>query len=197
MYDILLFESDLGTLDTSNLGLVFFLFCGTTMYYFWKDVWRMLSKKDKVSTALGNRCSLCIWKIHCSKKNSYILFENWIWGHANILTVEGQKDNFWQLKVREISILLFVKFLTTFVNLSPKSDTIRMRGGHVVWNCSPCCHKTLQGFQTSRSSIYVGANPLQGLEGYQENFEQIPFSTGNRCNSVSSVIIDMIIFNFI
>ena len=30
MYDILLFESDLGTLDTSNLGLNFFLFCCTT-----------------------------------------------------------------------------------------------------------------------------------------------------------------------
>ena len=34
MYDILLFESYLGTLDTSNLELVFFLFCGTIMYYF-------------------------------------------------------------------------------------------------------------------------------------------------------------------
>ena len=90
----------------------------------------MLSKNDKVSTALGSRCSLCIWKIHCAKKNSYILFENWIWGHANILTLEGQKDNF--DKVREISILLFVKFLTAFANLSPKGGTIRMRGGHVV-----------------------------------------------------------------
>ena len=70
------------------------------------------------------------WKIHCSKKNSCILFENWIWGHANILTLEGQKDNF--DKVREISILLFVKFLTAFVNLSRKGGTIRMRGGHVV-----------------------------------------------------------------
>ena len=90
----------------------------------------MLSKNDKVSTALGSRCSLCIWKIHCSKKNSCILFENWIWGHANILTLEGHKDNF--DKVREISILLFVKFLTAFVNLSPKGGTIRMRDGHVV-----------------------------------------------------------------
>ena len=80
--------------DLRHEQLVFFLFCGTTMYYFRKDVWWMLSKKDKISTALGSRCSLCIWKIHCSKKNSYILFENWIWGHANILTLEGQKDNF-------------------------------------------------------------------------------------------------------
>ena len=90
----------------------------------------MLSKKDKVSTALGSRCSLCSWKMHCSKKNSYILFENWIWGHANILTFEGKRTIFHN--VREISILLFVKFLTAFVNPSPKGGTIRMRGGHVV-----------------------------------------------------------------
>ena len=35
-------------------------------------------------------------------------------------------------KVREISILLFVKFFTAFVNVSPKSSTLRMSGGHVV-----------------------------------------------------------------
>ena len=40
-------------------------------------------------------------------------------------------------KVRDISILLFVKFLTAFVNLSPKGGITRMRGGHVVGNCSP------------------------------------------------------------
>ena len=32
MYDILLFESDLGTLDTSKLELVFFLFCCITIF---------------------------------------------------------------------------------------------------------------------------------------------------------------------
>ena len=35
-------------------------------------------------------------------------------------------------KVRETSILLFVKFFTAFVNVSPKGGTIRIRGGHVV-----------------------------------------------------------------
>ena len=54
----------------------------------------MLSKKDKVPTALGSRYSLCIWKIHYSKTNLGILFENWPWGRANILTLEEQKDNF-------------------------------------------------------------------------------------------------------
>ena len=90
----------------------------------------MLSKKDEVPTALGNRYSLCIWKIHCSKTNSYILFKNWFWRHANILTLEEQRTIF--DKVREISILLFVKFSTAFVNLSPKGGIIRMRGGHII-----------------------------------------------------------------
>ena len=76
IFVILSFESDLRTLDTSNVELVFFLFCYTTLYYFRKDVWRMLSKKDKVPTALGSCYSLCIWKIHRSKINSYILSEN-------------------------------------------------------------------------------------------------------------------------
>ena len=40
-------------------------------------------------------------------------------------------------KVREILILVFVNFYAAFVSLSPKSGTIRMRGGHVVWNCLP------------------------------------------------------------
>ena len=93
-YDILLFESDLGTLDTSNLGLVF---CPLLLYHyvlFLQNVWRMLSKKGKVPMALGSSYLLCIWRMHCSKTNSYILFKDWIWGHANILTLEEQKDNF-------------------------------------------------------------------------------------------------------
>ena len=66
--------------------------------------------------------------------------------HTSFLrTGFGDMRIYWRLrgkrtifdKVREISILLFVKFLTAFVNLSPKGGIIRMRRGHVVWNCSP------------------------------------------------------------
>ena len=34
MYEMFLFDSDLGTLDTSSLELVLFVVCCTTMYYF-------------------------------------------------------------------------------------------------------------------------------------------------------------------
>ena len=68
---------------------------------------------------LGSCYSLCTWNII-----------HRIWRHANILMLEEQKANF--DKVREISILLFIKFCTVF--LSAKNATIRMRGGHVMCN---------------------------------------------------------------
>ena len=59
--------------------------------YFSEDVWRM-SRKDKIPMALfAVYLEDTLFK---DKNNSYILFENWIWGHANILTLEEQKDNF-------------------------------------------------------------------------------------------------------
>ena len=95
MYDILLFESDLGTLDTSNLELAFSCSASQpcTILILKRCMADVVEKRQNFN---GVRKSLFAVYLEntLSKKNSYILFENWIWGHGNILTLEGQKGNF-------------------------------------------------------------------------------------------------------
>ena len=75
MHDIMLFESDLGTLDTSNLEHFFSCSAAQPCTIFKKMYGgSVLLEKDKVPMALGSCYLLCTWKIHCSKTNSYILF---------------------------------------------------------------------------------------------------------------------------
>ena len=54
-------------------------------------------------------------------------------------------------RVREISILLFIKFFTVF--LSAKNATIRMRGGHVLCNCVGYPRPYIQGLNTLKTDV--------------------------------------------
>ena len=92
--NILLFESDLRTLDTSNVELFFFPVLLQNHVIFLKRCMADVVEKGQNSKGVGKSLFDVYWKVHCAKTNSCILFENWIWGHANILTLEMQKDNF-------------------------------------------------------------------------------------------------------
>ena len=86
--DILLFESDFGTLDTSNLGLVFFLFCCTTVYYFETMHGGCCRKKAKLEWLWEVTIRCVFGKYTVQRQIHTSFYENWIWGHANILTLE-------------------------------------------------------------------------------------------------------------
>ena len=88
----LVIRTRFGDLRHEQLGTCFFPVLRHNHVLVLKRCMADVVEKGQSFNGVGK--SLCIWKIHCSKKNSYVLFENWIWGHANILTLEGQKDNF-------------------------------------------------------------------------------------------------------